>query len=52
LKTIAQLPSGVGDLFIPIACLAPWIIFLIVAAAPFLVVRRAGTKFIARTYLD
>ncbi len=52
LKTIAQLPSGVGDLFIPIAYLAPWIIFLMVATAPLLIVRRARRERVEKVQQD
>jgi len=52
LKTIAQLPSGVGDLFIPIAYLAPWMIFLMVAGTPFLVVRRARRERVEKVQQD
>ena len=52
MKTIAQLPSGVGDLFIPIAYLAPWMIFLIVAMTPFLVVRRARRDRVEKVQQD
>jgi len=40
-KNLALLPPGVGDLFLPIAYLMPWIIFLMVAILPWLAVRRS-----------
>jgi tight adherence protein C len=40
-RNIARLPPGVGDLLIPIACLAPWTVFLILMLLPWLVVRRS-----------
>ena len=41
LRNIALLPSGVGDLFQPIAYVAPWMLFLVPAFVPLLVVRRS-----------
>jgi tight adherence protein C len=40
-RDIARLPAGVGDLLVPIAYLAPWTVFLILALVPLLVVRRS-----------
>ncbi len=40
-KNIARLPPGVADLLIPIICLAPWTVFLILVLMPWLVIRRS-----------
>jgi len=52
LRNIALLPSGVGDLFLPIAYLAPWIMFLMVAMVPWLVVRRSRRDRVERVEQD
>jgi len=51
-QTIAMLPSGMGDLFVPIVFLAPWIMLLVGAAAPWLVVRRARRDRVEKVELD
>ena len=38
-RNVGRLPPGVGDLLIPVAYLAPWIVFLILVFVPWLVVR-------------
>ncbi len=40
-RTIELLPSGIGDLFLPLVFWAPWVVFLMLLALPWLIVRRA-----------
>ena len=52
LRNIALLPSGVGDLFLPIAYLAPWIVFLTLALMPWLAIRRARRDRVEKVEQD
>jgi len=38
---VAGTPGGVGDIFLPIAIIAPWIVFIILAGLPLMIVRRS-----------
>ena len=37
-------PGGIGDLFLPFVYLAPWIVFVLLASVPWLMVRAARRK--------
>jgi tight adherence protein C len=52
LRNLALLPPGVGDLFMPIAYLAPWIMFLMFALWPLLVVRRSRRDRVEKVEQD
>ena len=52
LRNLALLPPGVGDLFVPIVYLAPWIVFLMLAMVPCLVVRRSRRNRVERVEQD
>ncbi len=52
LRNIALLPSGVGDLFVPIAYLAPWMMFLMLATVPWLAVRRSRRDRVEKVEQD
>jgi pilus assembly protein TadC len=39
-KSIEAIPGGIGDLFLPIAYTAPWLLLAVLAGIPWLVVRR------------
>jgi tight adherence protein C len=41
IDSVSQVPGGVGEVFIPIAYLTPWFLFLLLAALPALAVRQA-----------
>jgi tight adherence protein C len=43
-KSIAAVPGGIGDLFLPIAYAAPLLLLVILAGIPWLVVRRARRR--------
>jgi tight adherence protein C len=40
-QNVVLVPGGVGETFLPVVWLAPWLLLLMLAAAPWLVVRRA-----------
>jgi tight adherence protein C len=40
-QAIVSIPGGVGETFLPVVWVAPWLIFLLVGFAPFLFVRAA-----------
>lgn len=40
-RTIVLVPGGVGETFLPVVWVAPWLLFLMIACAPWLIVRRA-----------
>jgi tight adherence protein C len=52
LRNIALLPPGVGDLFLPLAYLAPWMVFLMLATVPWLAVRRSRRDRVERVEQD
>jgi tight adherence protein C len=41
---VAVIPGGVGDVFLPAAHLAPWLVLVLFSALPLLVVRRARQR--------
>ena len=40
-QNIVLVPGGVGETFLPVVWLAPWLLLLMIAGAPWLIVRRA-----------
>jgi tight adherence protein C len=52
LRNLALLPPGVGDLFVPLAYLAPWMVFLMLATVPWLAVRRSRRDRVERVEQD
>jgi tight adherence protein C len=40
-RNIVLVPGGVGETFLPVVWLAPWLLLLMIAGAPWLIVRRA-----------
>lgn len=52
IRNLARLPAGVSDLFLPVAYLAPWIVFLMLASLPWLVVRRARRQRVEQVEQD
>jgi tight adherence protein C len=40
-KSLAEVPAGLGDIVLPVAYIAPWLLMLILAALPWLAIRRA-----------
>ena len=38
-QAIVSIPGGVGETFLPVVWVAPWLIFLLIGLAPFLIVR-------------
>ena len=51
-RNISHLPPVVGDLLSPIAYMAPWTVFLILALLPWLVVRRARRQRVEQVEQD
>lgn len=51
-RYIGVIPGGVGDVFLPFALLAPWIVGVILSAIPLLVVRHARRERVARVEED
>lgn len=51
-RNIAHLPPGVGDLFIPVAYLAPWTGLVMLGLAPWLVVRRSRRQRMEKVEQD
>jgi tight adherence protein C len=51
-SNLARLPPGVGDLFVPIAYLAPWSVLLILVLVPWLVVRRSRRQRVEKVEQD
>ena len=44
---LQDLPSGIGDIFLPFAYALPWIVLVMLAIIPFLIVRRARRDRVA-----
>jgi pilus assembly protein TadC len=44
IQLLGTLPSGFGDIFIPLVYIIPWAAFLIIATLPWVVVRRARRR--------
>ena len=40
-QVMVSIPGGVGETFLPVVWVAPWLVFLLIGFAPFLVVRSA-----------
>ncbi len=40
-QSIVLVPGGVGETFLPVVWVAPWLLFMMIASAPWLIVRRA-----------
>lgn len=40
-QTIVLVPGGVGETFLPVVWIAPWLIFVMIGCTPWLIVRRA-----------
>jgi pilus assembly protein TadC len=52
IRNISGLPSGIGDIFLPVAYLAPWLVFVVLATFPWLVVRSARRTRIEQVEQD
>lgn len=51
-QNLARLPAGVSDLFVPIAYLAPWLVFVMLATLPWLMVRRSRRQRVEQVEQD
>ncbi len=51
-RNLELLPPAVGDLFLPVAQVAPWLLFLMFAAMPWLAVRRTRRERVERVEQD
>lgn len=40
-RSVVLVPGGVGETFLPVVWVAPWLLFLMLALAPWMIVRRA-----------
>jgi tight adherence protein C len=40
-RTVVLVPGGVGETFLPVVWIAPWLLFVMIACAPWLIVRQA-----------
>jgi len=51
-QTVVLVPGGVGETFLPVVWVAPWLIFVMIGCAPWLIVRRARRQRIERIEQD
>ena len=51
-KSLADVPGGLGDIALPVAYVAPWLLLLILAGLPWLAVRRARRQRVEQIEQD
>ena len=51
-QTVVLVPGGVGETFLPVVWLAPWLIFVMIGCAPWLIVRRARRERVEQVEQD
>jgi tight adherence protein C len=51
-KSLTDVPGGLGDIALPVAYLTPWLLLLILAALPWLAVRRARRQRVEQIEQD
>lgn len=51
-QAVVLVPGGVGETFLPVVWIAPWLLFLVAAVAPWLLVRRARRRIVEMVEQD
>jgi len=51
-QTIVLVPGGVGETFLPVVWVAPWLIFVMIGCTPWLIVRRARRQRVEQVEQD
>jgi len=51
-RTVVLVPGGVGETFLPVVWIAPWLIFVMIGCTPWLIVRRARRKRVEQIEQD
>lgn len=51
-RTIVLVPGGVGETFLPVVWVAPWLIFVMIGCGPWLIVRRARRQRVEQVEQD
>jgi tight adherence protein C len=51
-QTVVLVPGGVGETFLPVVWVAPWLIFVMIGCGPWLIVRRARRRRVAQVEQD
>ena len=51
-RTIVLVPGGVGETFLPVVWVAPWLIFVMIGCTPWLIVRRARRQRVEQIEQD
>jgi len=51
-RAVVLVPGGVGETFLPVVWIAPWLLLAMIAAAPWLMVRRARRKRVEQIEQD
>jgi tight adherence protein C len=51
-RTVVLVPGGVGETFLPVVWVAPWLIFVMIGCTPWLIVRRARRQRVEKVEQD
>jgi len=51
-QTVVLVPGGVGETFLPVVWVAPWLIFVMIGCTPWLIVRRARRQRVEQVEQD
>lgn len=51
-QTVVLVPGGVGETFLPVVWVAPWLIFVMIGCIPWLIVRRARRRRVEQVEQD